>query len=107
MDISEYFIVIIVILRPELAKIRDQDWDRYQEVGKILDRDWDSELIFFETETETQNIGIMRLRVSVSWVSIVILRQELAKIPDRDWDRYQWDGKIRDQDWDPEAKKNH
>ena len=75
MDNSEYFTVIIVILRPELAKIRDRDWDWYQEVGKIRDRDWDwdSEFIFFETETETetQNIGIMRLRVSVSWVSLV------------------------------------
>ena len=75
MDNSEYFTVIIVILRPELAKIRDQDWDRYQEVGKIRDRDWDwdSEFIFFETETETetQNLGIMRMRVSVSGVSLV------------------------------------
>ena len=73
MDNLEYLTVSIVILRPELAKIRDQDWDRYQEVGKIWDRDWDwdSEFIFFETETETQNIGIMRLRVSVSWVSLV------------------------------------
>ena len=71
MDNSEYFTVIFVILRPELAKIRDWDW--YQEVGKIWDQDWDSEFIFFETETETetQNIGIMRLRVSVSWVSLV------------------------------------
>ena len=69
MDNSEYFTVIIVILSPELAKIRDWDW--YQEVGKIWDQDWDSEFIFFETETETQNIGIMRLRVSVSWVSLV------------------------------------
>ena len=40
---------MIVILRAELAKILDRDWDRYQEVGKIWDQDWDwnSEFIFF------------------------------------------------------------
>ena len=46
MDNSEWISVIIVILRPELAKIRDRDWDRYQEVGRI--RDWDPEDKKFE-----------------------------------------------------------
>ena len=41
MDNSEYFTILIRILRPELAKIWDQDWDRDQEVGKIWD--WDQE----------------------------------------------------------------
>ena len=53
-------------LRPELAKIRDPDWERAQEVGKIRDRDWDPE----KNETDKTETSLTRLRpkpVSRDW----------------------------------------
>ena len=51
MDNLEYLTVSIVILRPELAKIQDQDWDQYQWDGEIRDQDWDPEEKKIESET--------------------------------------------------------
>ena len=67
MDNLEYLTVSIVILRPELAKIQDLDWDRYQRDGKIRDQDWDPEEKKNREQNETKT-SLTRPRLTpVSW----------------------------------------